>query len=404
MTRVSLLSFAIVLVAGCKTPRSSRSPGDPAPEGPKTVAADIDIDMRGDEPKARAPQDLDVLLDEVLARSSVPGIAAAVIDRGGVLAIGASGRRRADEPGALQPDDRFHLGSDTKAMTAVLVARLVEEGELAWDMTMAQAFPDDTARMHEDFRDVTLTQLLRHRAGVVPGFTDFPEGFAASLEPLVLEGRRRAVAVEALSQRPRFTPGSSFEYSNFGYVIVGAAIEATVGKKWEEAMRGRVFEPLKMDSCGFGPVATPERPRGTWAHAGTPGQYVPIAVDNPPLLGPAATVHCTLEDWGRFVSVFFEGTTFLESDSIDRLISAVPTDDGRGGGYALGWTVPDPEVFGLPVLAHDGSNTYNYASAIVMPTLGAAVLVAVNAGDEAAQKAAVATALELSRRTRGDEG
>ena len=118
-------------------------------------------------------------------------------------------------------------------------------------------------------------------------------------------------------------------------------------------------------------------------------------------MGPAGTVHCSLADWGKFAAVFFEGASFVSADSMDRLTSPVPKVDGRGGGYALGWAVPEPDAFGLPVLTHDGSNTFNYASIIVMPTLGAAVLVTVNAGGERAQTAAVATALELARRTRG---
>lgn len=392
-----LLASAVVLASGCKPARSSSSP-EPAPKGPSVVAADIDITMDDERDKPRTPQDLDVLLDEVRARSAVPGIAAAVIDGGGVLAIGASGQRRADEPAALTVGDVFHLGSDTKAMTAVLVARLVEEGKLRWDTTVAEVFPDQAASMHPDFRDVTITQLLRHRAGVLPHPT---AGLAERLEPVAPEQRRTAVAAEVLAKAPRFTPGSRFEYSNFGYVVVGAAIETVTGNTWEAEMKARVFEPLSMGSCGFGPTATGDARDQPWAHADHGDRFVPVEIDNPAFLGPAGTVHCSLSDWGAFAAVFFEGASFVSAASMDRLVSPVPTEDGRGGGYALGWMVPDNDMFGLPVLTHDGSNMVNYASIIVMPSLGAAVLVVVNAGGERAQSAVVAAALELARRTRG---
>lgn len=398
--RACLFLTTLVLAMGCKPARPS-APPEPAPSGPKAVVADIEIDMGGEGRKARVPQDLDVLLDEVRERSSVPGIAAAVIDASGVLAIGASGQRRADEAAPLQTGDLFHLGSDTKAMTALLVARLVEAGVLRWDMTMQEAFGDHAAAMHPDFREVTLTQLLRHRAGVALAVTDFPPGLLGRLEPIEPGQRRRAVALEALALKPRFTPGSKFEYTNFGYVIVGAAIEQATSHSWEAELKSRVFDPLEMDSCGFGPTATGDERSQPWAHADQGDAFVPVELDNPAFLGPAGTVHCSLEDWGRFAAVFFDGASFVSADSIDQLTSPVPKDDGRGGGYALGWAVPEPDAFGIPVLTHDGSNTFNYASIIVMPSLGAAVLVAVNAGGERAQTAAVAAALELARRTRG---
>jgi len=405
VTRIGLLLSSLVLAAGCKPARSTTEPGGSrAPKGPSTVAADIDISMKGESAKPRTPQDLDVLLDEVRERSGVPGIAAAVIDASGVLAIGTAGGRRADEPAELTADDVFHLGSDTKAMTALLVARLVEAGELRWDLSMLEAFgPEAAVVMHPDFREVTLTQLMRHRSGIAVDVSEFSEGMVERLGNTPTLQRRFIVTLEALAAKPRFTPGSNFEYSNFGYVAVGAAIERTTGRSWEDELKTRVFEPLGMDSCGFGPTAVGEARDQPWAHEEQAGAFVPVDVDNPPFLGPAGGVHCNLEDWGKFAAVFFEGSSFVSADSIDRLTSPVPKSDERGGGYALGWAVPEPEMFGIPVLTHDGSNTVNYASIIVMPSLGAAVLVAVNAGGERAQTAAVAAALELARRTRGPD-
>lgn len=398
MTRVCLLLSALALVAGCKPARPATSPEPAGPKGPSVVAADIDINIKEPGREARTPETLDALLDDVRAKTSVPGIAAAVIDREGVLAIGTSGTRRADEPAKLTTDDVFHLGSDTKAMTALLVARMVEAGVLRWDMTMAEVFPGDA--MHEGFRDVTLTQLMRHRSGISTGLTDLAPAIMQRLEPLDIAGRRALLTAEALAIAPRHTPGSRFEYSNFGYVVVGAAMERATGRSWETELEAQVFDPLEMSSCGFGPTAIGDARDQPWAHADMKDKFVPVEMDNPAFLGPAGTVHCSLADWGRFAAVFFEGASFVSADSIDRLTSPVPKSDGRGG-YALGWAVPEVEAFGIPVLTHDGSNTVNYATIVVMPSLGAAVLVAVNAGGERAQQAAVAAAFELAKQTRG---
>ena len=403
MTRTYALAALSWTLLACK-PAVAPGTQTPQPQGPSVAAADIDVSVNtAEEPQARAPEDLQALLDEVRRRSPVPGLAAAVVDVGGTLAIGVSGQRRADEPGNLTVTDRFHLGSDTKAMTALLVAQLVEEGVLRWEMTMAEAFPDAAGGMDPGFRDVTITQLLRHRAGVVANPTDIV-GLQVRLNEIAPEDRRRVVVREVLAQKPLSTPGSKFHYSNFGYVIVGAAIERVLGSTWEDAMRARIFSPLKMESCGFGPTAVGDARDQPWAHADHGDAFKPVEIDNPPFLGPAGTVHCSLEDWGAFASVFFEGSTFVSKASVDALTSAVPSDDNRGGGYALGWLVPDDSAFGLPVLTHDGSNTVNYASIVVMPTLRAAVMVASNAGGERAQKAVVATMIELVRSVRGPKG
>lgn len=399
MTRLATAVLGVAALAACKPPVQTQPP-QPESKGPTAIVTDVDVRPSGEGTKERVPEDLGELLDEVRRRSAVPGLAAAVVDDAGVLAIGVSGQRRADEPAPLTPQDRFHLGSNTKAMTAVLYARLVDAGVLRWDLRVADAFDGDV--IHENFREVTMTQLMRHRAGVPPNALDV-KGLQVELGKLPEKEHRAAVTARVLADGPRSTPGSKFVYSNLGYVVVGSAIERATNKRWENAVREYVFDPLHMTSCGFGPTATGDARDQPWAHAdlGDAEAYRPVDFDNPSFMGPAATVHCSLEDWGKFAAVFFEGSTFVTSGSLDELVSAVPLDDARGGGYALGWAVPDATEFDLPILTHDGSNTINYASITIMPTLRAAVMVAANAGGKRAQQAVVATTIELVRSVRG---
>ena len=67
---------------------------------------------------------------------------------------------------AVTADDQFHIGSDTKAMTATLVALFVEKGDLGWDDTLGKAFPELAEKMSPQVRRITLTQLLTHRSGL----------------------------------------------------------------------------------------------------------------------------------------------------------------------------------------------------------------------------------------------
>src|SRR4029453_11133559 len=133
---------------------------------------------------ASAQESLDALLDPYLAKSDLPALAAAVVKDGKVVAVGAVGTRRAGEKIPVTVNDRFHLGSDTKAMTSLLAATFVEEGKLRWESTMADVFPELAEKINSGLRRVTLVQFLSHTSGV-PGESDV---FGELLEKAMFQG------------------------------------------------------------------------------------------------------------------------------------------------------------------------------------------------------------------------
>jgi CubicO group peptidase (beta-lactamase class C family) len=171
-----------------------------------------------------------------------------------------------------------------------------------------------------------------------------------------------------------------FLYSNFGYLVAGVMIEEVTGQPWEVVIRRRLFEPLKMASCGFGAAGSPGKVDQPWAHERKNGALVPLPpgpkADNPPSLGPAGTVHCGLRDWARFVQMHLDGargkTTLVSAATMAKLHTPWP-----GGDYALGWGVSRAD--GATVLAHDGSNTVFFARARLVPARNVAFLVTTNA-------------------------
>src|SRR4051794_22813049 len=115
---------------------------------------------------ARAPLSLDATLSPFLARYELPALAAAVVKDGEIIAVGAVGTRKAGADLPVTVNDRFHLGSATKAMTALLAGMLVDEGKLRWNSTVADLFPELVEKMDPGLRRVTLEQLLSHTSGV----------------------------------------------------------------------------------------------------------------------------------------------------------------------------------------------------------------------------------------------
>src|SRR5262245_21848057 len=110
-------------------------------------AALLAMALLGATGSASARESLDSLLSPYLGKFGLPALAGAVMKEGRVVAAGAVGTRRAGAEIPVTVNDRFHLGSDTKAMTALLAATFVEAGKLRWDSTMADVFPELAATM-----------------------------------------------------------------------------------------------------------------------------------------------------------------------------------------------------------------------------------------------------------------
>src|SRR4026209_956932 len=114
-----------------------------------------------------APINVDAVLQSILGKGGERfGMAAAVLRGERIIAQGAAGVRKRGTAERITLDDRFQLGSSTKAMTATLVAMLVEEGKLNWTTTLGELFADTVKPMHPAWEKVTLRQVLAHRAGL----------------------------------------------------------------------------------------------------------------------------------------------------------------------------------------------------------------------------------------------
>ena len=330
-------------------------------------------------PAASRVATFDEALDAAF-RIAPPGLGGGVLTREGLIWSGVRGVRREgfDEPVTI--DDRWHLGSNTKAMTAAVFARLVEQGRTHWALTLREAFPHAT--LDPAWRDVPIEALMRHRAGL----TDEPVlGRAwlvtARADPRPLPVQRADLAAAALARPPAGHPGS-FAYANLNYVIAGAAIEAITGEPWEDAMRAEVFEPLGLSSGGFG---TPPDPNA-WGHRQVGGQPVPMdpanpRADNPAALGPAGTAHMTIADYARWVRAVCGGGDWLSGGSLRRLNTTTEMNPA----YSLGWMVQPAPPLGAfagagETLAHEGSNTYWHTIAVVAPGPGLAVFAFANDG------------------------
>jgi len=355
------------------------------------------------------PENLNSLLEPILKQYDLPALAGAIVTSNGLTAAGAVGVRKYGTDTPVTIDDQFHLGSDTKAMTATLLATLVEQGKLSWDTTIEQVFSDLAEKMNPAYKKVTLEQLLSHRAG----FSDesWPKGktFQDMYKlPGTPREQRAAYVAMILSEPPAYDPGSKFLYSNRSYAVAGAMAEKIADDSWEDLMQKRIFEPLGMKSCGFGAMGSyagsdPSKIDEPWQHTLVASKHNAIEPgpqsDNPPVIGPAGTVHCSIIDWGKFVTAHLRGEKgepgILKPETFKKLHTPP-----FGGDYASGWMVVDRPWAGGRALTHAGSNTMNFALVWMAPAKDFAVLVATNQGDtfQACDAAASALILHYGRK------
>lgn len=313
---------------------------------------------------------------------ALPAVGAILVGEHDILAFGVTGMRSIDHDIAVRPNDRWHLGSLTKSMTATVAARLVDAGQLDFDDTVSDVLPGRFPDMLPDYHDVTLEQLLRHRSGLtgeLTGLSVWRNIDTSVMDPVT---QREHLLDEVLQLPPEFPPGQGWLYSNAAYVLAGVMLEQASGMAWEQLVEKELFQPLYLQKAGIGAPGTagdvPDQPRGHDYRDGElssvePGPFA----DHPPAMAPAGTVHMSLDDLGRYLQAHLAGLRSGHELLPARLFERLHAPEGEES-YASGWFVTRAAPGGDAVSSHEGSNTMWMAVALVLPAEGLALAVVAN--------------------------
>jgi CubicO group peptidase (beta-lactamase class C family) len=310
-------------------------------------------------------------LREVILQEKIPGIIAAISSSEGILAIGSEGVRKIGIRDTVTNHDLIHLGSCTKAMTALMLAALVGEGLIRWDTQLIEVLPELKEAIHADYYSITIWQLLTHRSRVPANAENWWKH-----RNLELKKRRLEILKENLKAEPTIELGA-YRYSNLGYMIAGCMAEKLTRDTWESLMQKRIFKPLDMKTAGFGPPGAFGKNEQPWGHRRSGSDWQPRQFDNAQSLGPAGRVHCTLEDWAKFLSLQLPNQKGKLFDQ--KLLQKLVTPSGQ---YAGGWIVLKRSWGRGVVLTHSGSNSMWHAVVWVAPKLDRTFIVATNSKDK----------------------
>lgn len=333
----------------------------------------------------------DARLGEIVewARSSqeLPALGVVVLRNGQVVERAVMGKRSSAAAALATTEDRWHLGSITKSMTATLAALLIEDGLIGWETTPLEVWPELSTSIDAGFRDITLRQLLSHTSGMERD-DDF-SGARDSAAGTLME-KRRAWAARLLARAPA-VPSRAWSYSNAGYVVAGAMLETRAQTPFEMLLQTRIFASLGMTKSGFGAPGNANLLDEPWGHWSTSSGFDPVSpastnADNPRALGPAGLVHTTLDDMARYVTAHLDGQRgvpgLLSANSFNALHTVIASD------YALGWWhAPNLNDLGAEVWWHTGSNLRWFAATWFSPSRNEAIFVVANGGGERAEAA-----------------
>jgi CubicO group peptidase (beta-lactamase class C family) len=181
-----------------------------------------------------------------LASPDAPGFAVLVRQNGKTAFERGYGVRDLRTKAKIDAHTNFRLASFTKQFTAMAIMLLARDGKLRYDESLTEIFPDFPVYG----KTITIRNLLTHTSGL-PDYEDLMDEAEKAKGPAWTPQHQiqddEVLALLEKEKSGKFAPGTSWSYSNSGYVMLGLIVAKASGESYGEYLRENIFEPLKMD-------------------------------------------------------------------------------------------------------------------------------------------------------------
>ncbi len=298
---------------------------------------------------------LDAIVDDVLARTAVPGIAVAVVVGDEVIHVKGYGVREAGTDAAVDADTIFQIASVSKPIASTAVAAVVGDGTVAWNSRSADLDPG--FRMLDPWvtSEVTLADMFSHRTGMPPQAGDLLEDLGFDRDEILHRFRYL---------RPTGGFRDSYAYTNFMLTEAGVAAAMAAGTTWEDLIEARVFAPLGMTRSSPRHADFRAAENRALIHAIEDGVARPRFERHPDAQSPAGGVSSTARDMANWMILQLNGGMFegrqvvdaaaLAETHLPHVVRGLSRDGSRAQFYGLGWNV-DYGDDGAIRLSHAGA-------------------------------------------------
>ncbi len=263
-----------------------------------------------------------------------------------------------------QASTQFRIGSLSKTFTSTLILKLAAEGKCDLADSIGRYLPGYTNGR------VTIAQLLSHSSGV-PGYTRSAE----SLSQMVSRSYSLQELIDRFGSEPlEFEPGTSFRYSNTGYLLLAALIEKLENRSLKDVLQERIFAPLEMNSSVFGDATL--NSKGYWM--GAPEQAYPI--EN---MAGAGGISSTVDDLAKWATAMTDGK-FVSKEIVDTAFKPRFAYTDWDAWYGYGWMI-DENAFLISkkqkVIYHPGTDLGYYSMFVMVPEIETVIILLSNHGD-----------------------
>ena len=318
-------------------------------------------------PEKRAA--IDKSVSDFMAANSVPGIGAAVVLEGQLAWSAGYGMADLENYVPATSATLFRLGSISKPIAATAVAQLVEHGKLDLDAPVQKYCPAFPKK--ED--PITTRELLGHLGGIrhynKDGKGDIPDDsarhFATTEESLTIFENDPLVA----------KPGTKFNYSTYGYTLVGCALEGAAAQKYTDYVRENVFRPAAMDHTQVDNVFAVVSHRARWYHKNDAGSVQNAGVLDSSYKIPGGGLISSADDMAHFAAAMLNDK-LISRKTRDLLWTAQKLTDGSLTTYGLGWGIANKHK--LALIGHTGSQQGASTAMTLVPDRNLAVIVLAN--------------------------
>ncbi len=293
---------------------------------------------------AQSPATTAAVTDYVKAemqRQHIPGLSLLVVKNGKILRAEGFGLANVELQTPVKAETVFQSGSVGKQFTATAVMMLVEEGKIGLDDALTKYFVDAPAT----WKDVTVRELLSHTAG----FGDYPKNFDFRKDWTEDEELKLIESIPLA-----YPPGTSWAYSNFGYVTLGILIHRVTGEPYGDFLQQRIFHPLGMQSTRIISEAdiVPNRSSGYRLVKGELKNQEWVS----PVVNTTAdgSLYFTVLDLAKWDAALYT-ENLLKRSSLDLMWTPVKLKNGQPnkGSYGFGWFMENRQ--GHRCIQHDGS-------------------------------------------------
>ena len=297
-----------------------------------------------------------------------PGLAVLVRSNGKTVFERGYGVRDLGSKAKIDAHTNFRLASFTKQFTAMAIMLLVHDGKFRYDETLTQIFPD----FPEYGKTITVRNLLNHVSGM-PDYEDLMEKEEKATGPIWSPEKQiqDAEVLELLKKEKsgKFAPGTSWSYSNSGYVVLGLIVAKASGKPYGKFLRERIFVPLKMNHTVVYQKGINEVADRAFGHSKEDGAFKATDQSSTSATLGDGGVYSNLEDLAKWDDAL-RNHTLLRPKEMQPALTPVKLNDGsephwpkepdgdnlhpgKPVSYGFGWFL-DPYQ-GHPRMWHTGS-------------------------------------------------